>query len=580
MTQRVTPATPPPTELLISTCALKDIGTWSVAAKYITINIKSQAYWLIVPAKDVAEFANCSPREVQVISEDEVIPSSFLSTIADHLDSSTGQASRKYWLYQQFLKMQSAIDSRRDRIVLWDADTVPIRPIQFFDENLRARHFCGNEYHKPYFDLMKTILGLNKTSTHSFVAQCIPLRRKWLVDLCIDIECRTGANNWKEGILRSIGPSLGDSPFSEYETIGTYAVVRLDEAEKPLPQINSQAWLRNGYEYIGPAANLFFFNHPVFRDAAFVSFERWSKPFYHYSSALSKKTTSLSKPLTLRSFKSLIPMLAQLRTRGVIVAQRLCRIFLTHESAERASFESEDSKVSRFLSDFFSSAPLSHVLQIGANDGVMEDPLRSYLPTHQGPVVLVEALPYYCNKLSKNYSRQKNVRVINALIASKEEERVLYYIDPQVADEMDGDGPMNRWAHGQASLSRDCIVSWIYSNQFRGRHYRANMQRYINSIQQLSMITTSLARLAESCQFTEIELLVIDVQGAELEVLSSLHQLSSLPRFLLYEDDTSLDATDRALLEEMLSEAGYIFIAGNSNKLWGLDSASSRNNSP
>jgi len=191
---------------------------------------------------------------------------------------------------------------------------------------------------------------------------------------------------------------------------------------------------------------------------------------------------------------------------------------------------------------------------------------------HKGPVILVEALPYYCDKLNRLYADQDNVQVVNALVASGKGQRQLFYINPIVADEMDGDGPMNCWAHGQGSFSRDTVVSWIQNNQFRGERYRLNIGRYIDSIESSWIVADSLSRLVQEYHIGECHLLVVDVQGAELEVLSTLQDMNGLPRFILYEDDSSLDEQDKQDLQELLYSYGYVYIAGDSDRLWGLDS--------
>jgi FkbM family methyltransferase len=420
--------------------------------------------------------------------------------------------------------------------------------------------------------MINMILGLSKTYNDSFIAQSIPMRKEWIIELCKEIQANTGASDWKHGILSKISPSLGISPFSEYETIGTYAMNRLTIPNRPIPQASPRQWLRTGYEIIGPASNFKFFHHPAFADAAFVSFERSSKPFSYYSNtqmiipALSVKSKLLTRAKNLLS-------LAYHTLRINLDSARISLRKLTLPvSLQSQRNESEEEKVERFLSEFFPASPLSCIVQVGANDGISNDPLRPFLPQHKGAVVLIEALPHYCDKLNDLYSTQSNVGIVNALIAAKEGERTFYYINPGVADEMDGDGPMNRWAHGQGCFSKETIISWIQQNSFRGITYRKNLQRYVESIESTSLKSVTLATLANQRQLSQIHLLVIDVQGAEMDVLSSLGELANLPSFIIYEDDSSLNPHDSKALELLLIDYGYVYIAGCVNRLWGLDS--------
>ncbi|NDC36603.1 MAG: FkbM family methyltransferase [Proteobacteria bacterium] len=556
-------------DLLITACTLKDIETWEVAAKSLVKYVDSRAYMVLVPHKYLDHFSRSTPGQIIVVSEDELIPSYFIGVIEKSLDSCSLQVTRAGWIFQQFLKIQAVLASQHDRIILWDSDTVPLKNIRFFDESSRARYFTGQEYHAPYFKMMSEILGIGKSINHSFVAQSLPLRRQWVVDMCREIEERTKVTDWKLGILKNFSNALGESPFSEYETIGSYALRRLEKSDQPLPQANSQQWLRNGYEIIGPARNLSLFTNSAMNNASFVSFERWSKPFALYSNSLTRTVpVGLGSKLSQRCWQLVslgwhVATLNKIKIRSYINAIKSPLPILSHD------LENEEDKVSRFLADFFMYAPLASVLQIGANDGVQNDPLRSFLPQHQGQIVLVEPLPYYHDILRRLYSSQVNVQVVNALVASNESDRNLYFIDPSLADEMDGDGPMNKWAHGQGSFSRETIVSWIQKNQFRGGRYRANIPSYIGSIKVARLKATTLPKLANQCHLDIIDLLVIDVQGAEMEVLSTIPSMSKLPRFIIYEDDSSLSAHDSNALSLLLDRLGYVFIAGSDNRLWG-----------
>jgi FkbM family methyltransferase len=393
--------------------------------------------------------------------------------------------------------------------------------------------------------------------------------------LCNEIEVRTASSDWKEGILKNITPEMGISPFSEYETIANYALARFADESPLIPQVNPNDWSRDGYTVIGPAANLELFGHKLFEAAAFVSFERWQSPYSYYQVSLRPAVSSPSANcmrLSTRVKFFLAAMLKALKLdirAAYLTAQQA--FLVPAVPAESAPAESEDEKIKRFLTDFFRSAPTATVLQIGANDGVMNDPLRPFLPTHQGQIVLVEALPHYCASLRQLYRDQKNVNIAALLVASREEERDFYYIRPAVADLMDGDGPPNRWAHGQGSFSKSTVVDWIVKNQFRGQSYRQNLQMFIDSIECYRLASVTLSSLVNTYQLGQIDLVVLDVQGAEYEILSSLKGIEKYPRFIIYEDDSSLSDQDRSGLESMLTTMGYVFIAGNSDRLWGLD---------
>lgn len=560
------------TELVISVCSLKDIDTWSVAAEYIVRNVESQSFMLIVPHDNLGDFIKCTPGEVEVISEEEIIPSSYIKFIEKYLDHTTNQITRGGWIYQQFLKIQGAINSSKDRIALWDADTVPLKKISFFDDKLRARFYTSSENHPPYFDMINSILGNTNIYKDSFIAQSIPFRRQWIIDLCREIETNTGTSDWKLGILNCITSELGPSPFSEYETIGTYAISRLNENDRPIPQARPQSWARNGYELIGPASNLSFFNHALLRDAEFVSFERCPNPFSHYIKPTHSQMPSSSDTKIPIRFKLLLSIASNTVKLNFDAVQMSIKYLTTPDLYLIFDCESEDNRLKRFMSDFFSASPHSTILHIGNNHGIINESIRSFLPGHKGQIILVEELPYYCDKLKQLYSSKSNVQVVNASIASKEYKHNLTNANSSVMDEIHGDKLINDRSHGSATFVKDSTISSIHRNPVTKSTDSLINQRFTESFASNSIPTISLACVAQKWEIIQIELLVIDVHGTKLEALSSLHELDKLPRFIVYKDNSSSIRDEAKKLESLLANFGYVYITGKTSRLWGLDS--------
>ena len=231
-------------------------------------------------------------------------------------------------------------------------------------------------------------------------------------------------------------------------------------------------------------------------------------------------------------------------------------------------FIKKEDNINIFLKQFFAFKKDAEIIQIGLMDGISGDPLRPFLPSHKGKVVLVEALNYYCEKLNKLYSDQSNILICNALVCSKESENKFYYIDPKIADEMDGTGPPNKWAHGQGSLNKNTIIQWIYKNKFRGSKYNKNINKYIDSIIEIDIKAKTFDSICRTYQLKKIDLLLMDVQGAEYEVLKNLKSFNIKPKFIIYEDDSSLSKGESIKFEKLLKNEGYFFVTGSHDKLW------------
>ena len=125
----------------------------------------------------------------------------------------------------------------------------------------------------------------------------------------------------------------------------------------------------------------------------------------------------------------------------------------------------------------------------------------------------------------------------------------LHYIEPTVAEQMDGEGPDNKWAYGQGSTSREIVVYWIYKNAFRGQSYAARIPEWIDNIVSCEVSCTSIRDVLNRTTDGRPRLLVVDVQGAELSVLSGL-SADQLPHWIFVETDLG-DTGVHSLLRQM-----------------------------
>jgi hypothetical protein len=124
---------------------------------------------------------------------------------------------------------------------------------------------------------------------------------------------------------------------------------------------------------------------------------------------------------------------------------------------------------------------------------------------------------------------------------------------------MNGDGPPNGWAHGQGSVSRARVVKAIYDNSFRGSEYRRQIPSFIDAISVQRVTCIPLASFNFSARAT---CLVVDVQGMEMEVLSTLDS-TSLPEFAVIEDEFEDDR-----ISQKMTDLGYDLLIGGHDKVF------------
>lgn len=157
---------------------------------------------------------------VVLIDEDTVLPNLTFSSLHDILSRSNCQ-SRTGWYFQQFLKMGISNNPQiSDHYLIWDADTVPLRPLHFFNENGQTLINLKEEFNPPYFTTMKKLLGLDKAVEKSFIAEHMMIQKSIMQELITKI---SDTGDWPNVIINSIEKAhLPLSGFSEFETYGTY----------------------------------------------------------------------------------------------------------------------------------------------------------------------------------------------------------------------------------------------------------------------------------------------------------------------------------------------------------------------
>lgn len=212
---------------VISVCIARDIRTWLYVSRSVLRHISAENYIVIVPEIDADLFGLVSPKQYQVISEQDLSPNLGI----DRIIAKTPAENRRRagWYYQQLLKMlaiQKLSSASDDLNLIWDADTLPVQDLAFMYGENRLAYYRSTEHHQPYFDAIDKLIGLKKRVNFSFIAQCFPIYAGWLQEMLDHIEHRHGVS-WLEAILTPeiLGQVAG---FSEYETMGTFIVDRHD----------------------------------------------------------------------------------------------------------------------------------------------------------------------------------------------------------------------------------------------------------------------------------------------------------------------------------------------------------------
>jgi hypothetical protein len=227
---------------LVSVANRVTLPVWKEAAPRILKFIQSDNYSVVVPDDEVDDFKAATPRGFDVLGESlivgEIIPelrSRVLKVNPDRLG----------WYLQQFIKLKFVMDhAEGERFLIWDADTVPLKKLEFFDCEGKPKYFTGTDFHEPYFSFIGRLLTMNKVCEFSFIAQNFPVTRSQLSSFRSTVEKKHSSTWWRA--LLNLIDFRENSGFSEYETLGTY----ISNVEGPITNLQTEPWHRSGWSFI------------------------------------------------------------------------------------------------------------------------------------------------------------------------------------------------------------------------------------------------------------------------------------------------------------------------------------------
>lgn len=193
------------------------------------------------------------------------------------------------------------------------------------------------------------------------------------------------------------------------------------------------------------------------------------------------------------------------------------------------------------------------ILQIGANDGVLKDPIRDTIVRLGLPALLVEPLPDVFERLKKNYAGQPQVQFANVGVSDEPGEAEIFRINPAATD-------LPGWVQGIASFDKAVLL----------KHAKAqgvDSARFAASIHSVRVPVLTMAALLERYPDMRNPLaLQIDTEGHDYHVLRSAIAADCLPPIINFEHK-HLGYETQVKCRELLAPRGYAFVAARSDTL-------------
>ncbi len=178
-------------------------------------------------------------------------------------------------------------------------------------------------------------------------------------------------------------------------------------------------------------------------------------------------------------------------------------------------------------------------LQIGANDGMRNDPLYRWIRDCAWTGCLVEPMPDFATKLRSLHAARPHLQIVEAAVALQPGESLLYRIDPTLQN-------LPVWANGLATLDRARALEAARS---------LGLDENALVTQSISLITPPdlLQRAAHP------SIVVIDTEGLDIQLASALLDAGCQPKVLHFEH-ACVPAAEWWSFLARLRNLGYEFI--------------------
>ena len=166
------------------------------------------------------------------------------------------------------------------------------------------------------------------------------------------------------------------------------------------------------------------------------------------------------------------------------------------------------------LRNLYKNNLINKIVQIGANDGLRFDELRSFIIEFNTNALLVEPIPEYFLNLKNNYKDQKNVVLENSAISVNEEQKIMFKVDSKFYE------LYQDHVYGLSSFKKSHLIK----HGVRNKHIISEKIK-----------TTSIKDLLNKYNFSDLDLLYVDAEGYDGDIIKEFIETVKTRPILIFE---------------------------------------------
>lgn len=277
---------------VVTTCRSRDLPVLKITVRRLQRHVPCRNIVVISPDVECRKISKALGTAVNVLPENSFLPNCRIEDVRKLPIS--GFPKGAGWYFQQFLKLQySFVETADDFYLIWDADTVPLRPMRFFNASGRMLLTKAREYHAPYFETYERLLAEDARREFSFIAQQMVIQKSVAREMIRTIEHQISGNEtWPWKILKELPPT-GNNLFSEYETYGHFIKNRYPDRI----EFVERSWFRQEATVAGCKVPTEEELNELAKDFDYVAFERASRGLRRMAKLIQSRLIKYGKRL-------------------------------------------------------------------------------------------------------------------------------------------------------------------------------------------------------------------------------------------------------------------------------------------
>lgn len=173
----------------------------------------------------------------------------------------------------------------------------------------------------------------------------------------------------------------------------------------------------------------------------------------------------------------------------------------------------------RVINQFARLRPEATFIQIGANDGAALDPLHDAIARRQWTGIMVEPVPYVCERLRANMAGNPRVTIENVAIADAIGTKNFFHLA-----EAGEDDPVWAWYHALGSFDRDVLLSH--------RHLIPDIE---DRVVTTPVDCVTFDALCARHRLSTVDVIQIDTEGYDHVILGQIDLERYQPQIVMYE---------------------------------------------